>query len=170
MRLLYVEDSESLRDTVARGLRKAGYAVDAVADGNEGLDLASSGIYDVVILDLMLPGRGGLEVLRELRASGIDSEVLLLTAKAMVSDRVAGLECGADDYLVKPFAFDELLARLRALLRRRYGSKSDRVAVGALEIEMGAGRGSICRWLIPTERFAACWRNSREAWSHRACC
>ncbi len=152
MRILYVEDSASLRETVARGLRKSGYAVDVAADGDEGLDLALSGVYDLMILDVMLPKRSGIEVLREARASGIDAAVLLLTAKVMVADRVAGLESGADDYLIKPFAFEELMARVRTLLRRSFGSRSDVIVIGDLRIEIAAGRVLVKGVELPLRR------------------
>ena len=134
MRLLIVEDYRPLREALERGLRAAGYAADAAADGTRGWELASAGDYDVVVLDLMLPGLDGLEVLRRLRARKIESAVLILTARDGVDDRVKGLDLGADDYLAKPFAFEELLARIRALLRRRYAKSSPTIAVGDLEV------------------------------------
>src|ERR1700733_9062546 len=114
MRLLVVEDYTPLRESLVRGLRETGYAVDATGAGTEGLWYAENHEYDVVILDLMLPGISGLEVLRRLRAAGNTVHVLVLTARDSIADRVEGLDLGADDYLVKPFAFDELAARLRA--------------------------------------------------------
>ncbi len=138
MRLLYVEDSKTLRETVARGLRKAGFTVDVAADGSEGLDAAMASVYDVVILDVMMPEMDGFEVLQEMRKADIDSEVLMLTARIAIEDRVAGLESGANDYLVKPFAFDELLARVRALVRRRYNNQSSSIEIGPLTIDVGA--------------------------------
>lgn len=114
----------------------AGYAVDSAYDGEEGLWLATGNEYDVVILDLMLPKLDGISVLQQLRASGRDTHVLILTAKDTVPDRVRGLEQGADDYLVKPFAFEELLARVQALVRRSYGAKSNEIAVGDITIDM----------------------------------
>src|SRR6185295_990357 len=106
MRLLLIEDSARLRATLERGLRKAGYAVDAAKDGREGLWLATENEYDVIVLDLMLPEIDGLTVLRTLREKGRTTHVLVLSAKDMVEDRVQGLRLGADDYLVKPFSFD----------------------------------------------------------------
>ena len=136
MRILLVEDSERLQTYLSKGLRMAGYAVDSAYDGEEGLWLATGNEYDVVILDLMLPKLDGISVLQQLRASGRDTHVLILTAKDTVPDRVRGLEQGADDYLVKPFAFEELLARVQALVRRSYGAKSNEIAVGAITIDM----------------------------------
>jgi DNA-binding response OmpR family regulator len=118
MRVLVVEDEPGIVQFVCQGLSEAGYAVDAVGDGQEGLDYALVADYDVLLIDIMLPKMDGLRLLRELRDRGIKTPVLLLTARGDVEDRVDGLDAGADDYLVKPFAFPELLARLRALLRR----------------------------------------------------
>lgn len=135
MRLLLVEDSPRLQLSVATALRRSGYVVDTAGDGEEGLWLAESHSYDLVILDLMLPKIDGLEVLRRLRAGGRDTHVLLLTARDTVADRVQGLETGADDYLVKPFALEELLARVRALCRRAYGTKTTVIAVADLHVD-----------------------------------
>lgn len=140
MRLLLVEDSARLRTTLERGLRKAGYAVDAAADGREGLWLATENDYDVIVLDLLLPEIDGLTVLKTLRERGRAAHVLILSAKDMVEDRVAGLRLGADDYLVKPFSFDELCARLEALVRRSYQVKNPVVRLGELEINRTARR------------------------------
>lgn len=135
MRLLLVEDSERLQTYVAAGLRKAGFAIDVAADGEEGLWMALENAYDVIVLDIMLPKRDGLSVLAELRNADCDAHVLLLTAKDTVDDRVHGLELGADDYLVKPFAFEELVARVHALARRKYGNKSAEIAIGPLTVD-----------------------------------
>lgn len=135
MRLLMVEDSERLRRWTCRGLRNAGFSVDAAADGNEGLQLATANHYDVLILDLMLPGIDGLALLRLLREAADKTHVLILTAKDTINDRVHGLNQGADDYLVKPFAFEELVARVQALVRRQYGVKDPRITVRGLEID-----------------------------------
>jgi DNA-binding response OmpR family regulator len=118
MHLLLVEDDEELGVLVRRGLESSGYHIDWERDGAEAYDRASSGAYDALILDLMLPGLDGLELLRSLRETGVLTPVLCLTARSSLGDRVTGLDAGADDYLTKPFAFEELLARLRALLRR----------------------------------------------------
>jgi DNA-binding response OmpR family regulator len=135
LRLLLVEDSKRLRTHLRKGLRGEGYAVDVAGDGEQGLWLAEINDYDVIILDLMLPKLDGLGLLRSLRAQGRKTHVLILTAKDAVEDRVAGLEQGADDYLVKPFAFDELLARIQALVRRSYGAKSPAIAIGDLSLD-----------------------------------
>ncbi|MCX7045722.1 MAG: response regulator transcription factor [Candidatus Sumerlaeota bacterium] len=134
MRILLIEDYEPLRKSVAQGLREEGYAVDATGDGAEGLWYTESGEYDVIILDLMLPGLDGLSILKKLRERGSPAHVLILTARDTVEDRVRGLNLGADDYLVKPFAFEELLARVAALIRRKYETKSPVIRVGDLEI------------------------------------
>jgi len=118
VRLLLVEDEPGVARFVRQGLGEAGYAVDVVADGKQGLAHALSPVYDVVILDIMLPGLSGIEIVRQVRDREMKTPVILLTARDAVSDRVAGLDAGADDYLIKPFAFPELLARIRALLRR----------------------------------------------------
>jgi DNA-binding response OmpR family regulator len=135
MRVLVVEDSEKLQRAIHLRLRKAGYAVDTTGDGEEGLWFAESNDYDAVVLDLMLPGLDGLAVLRRLRERRRNTPVLILTVKSDVADRVAGLRAGADDYLCKPFAFDELLARVEALVRRRYGKKNPLLRVGRLELD-----------------------------------
>ena len=134
MRVLVVEDYRPLRDALARGLRAAGYVADVAEDGPRGLDLAVSGEYDIIVLDLMLPGLDGLSLLRRLREAKHETPVLILTAKDTVEDRVKGLDLGADDYVVKPFAFDELLARVRALVRRKYRKKSPWIEVGDLRV------------------------------------
>jgi len=135
MRLLLVEDSQRLQRSLLIGLRQAGYVVDVTADGQDALWRAKSVTYDIIVLDIMIPSLDGLGVLRELRAVGNDSHVLLLTAKDTVEDRVRGLQEGADDYLVKPFAFDELLARVQALCRRSYVKKSPVLKVGDLSVD-----------------------------------
>jgi DNA-binding response OmpR family regulator len=145
--LLLVEDSQRLQRSLGLGLRRLGYALDTAADGPEGLRLAESNAYDVVILDLMLPGLDGLSVLRRLREGGGDAHVLILTARDTIDDRVRGLQTGADDFLVKPFAFAELLARVQALVRRRHGQKNPRVVVGPLEIDTAAR--TVCRQGAP---------------------
>jgi two-component system copper resistance phosphate regulon response regulator CusR len=119
LRILVVEDEPEIADFVVRGLREEGFAVEHAADGDDALHALGGSEWDLVVLDWWLPGRDGLEVLREFRASGRETPVLFLTARDAVADRVRGLDAGADDYLCKPFAFDELLARVRALGRRR---------------------------------------------------
>jgi len=118
MRALLVEDDSSIADFVTRGLKEAGFAVDRAADGEAGLELASLEPYDVAIVDLMLPQRDGLSLIEELRRRGVSTPVLILSARRSVDDRVRGLQSGSDDYLTKPFAFAELLARVQALVRR----------------------------------------------------
>lgn len=140
MRLLLIEDFDPLRKSLAKGLREAGFAVDATGDGEEGLWYATGEDYDAMILDLMLPGLDGLTILRKLRAAGKQTHVLILTARDTVPDRVRGLDLGADDYLIKPFAFEELLARIHALVRRTYEHKSPEVRVGPLRIDTAAQR------------------------------
>ncbi len=119
MRILVVEDQQKVAQFIVNGLREERFAVDHAATGPEGISMARVGDYDALILDVMLPGKNGFDVVAELRAAGVTTPVLMLTAKAGVEDRVRGLDAGADDYLVKPFAFAELLARIRALIRRR---------------------------------------------------
>lgn len=136
MRLLLIEDYRPLQKSLTKGLREAGFAVDTTGEGQEGLWYATSNEYDVIILDLMLPGMDGLEILKKIRNRGRKSHVLILTAKDTVQDRVAGLDLGADDYLVKPFAFEELLARIRALLRRSYREKNPSVKIKDLRIDL----------------------------------
>ena len=138
MRVLLIEDSLKLVASLRMGLTRSGFEVDTATDGATGLRMASGGSYDALVLDLMLPELHGLEVLRRLRAAGSDVHILILTAMDAVEDRVRGLQEGADDYLVKPFAFDELLARLQALTRRRYGSKTPCIRVADLEIDTAA--------------------------------
>jgi heavy metal response regulator len=119
VRILLVEDEKKVANFIRQGLEEEGYAVDWAADGQEGLLLGLDGIHDLIILDLNLPVKDGLQVLRELRQAKVKAPVLLLTIRAMIEDKVLGLDAGADDYLTKPFSFQELLARARALLRRR---------------------------------------------------
>lgn len=135
MRILVVEDEPGILQFVRQGLGEAGYAVDAVGDGQVGLACALAAPYDVLIVDLMLPGLDGLRLLRALRQRRIAVPVLLLTARDTVEDRVAGLDAGADDYLVKPFAFPELLARVRALLRRPPLQADPILRAGGLELD-----------------------------------
>lgn len=118
MRILVIEDEEALADAIAEILKQNNYAVDVIYRGDEGLDYANSGIYDMILLDIMLPGMDGLTVLKTLRQNRISTPVILLTAKSDVSDIITGLDAGSDDYLAKPFSTGELLARIRALLRR----------------------------------------------------
>ncbi len=142
MRILLVEDSSRLRDAVAKGLRESGYAVDATGDGNDGLWMAQENSYDVLLLDIMLPGMDGLTILEKIRNGGNQTPVLFLTAKDTIADRVKGLQRGADDYLIKPFALEELLARIDALCRRSYQQPSPKVSIDDLEIDTSAKMAS----------------------------
>lgn len=135
MRLLVVEDDPALRNVLVERLSREGYAVDGCADGIDGFDYAVSTAYDALVLDIMLPGMDGLTMLRALRARGFSGGVLLLTARDAVEDRVTGLDAGADDYLVKPFAYDELSARVRALLRKSAPARSAMLRVGQMEVD-----------------------------------
>jgi two-component system OmpR family response regulator len=140
MRVLVVEDEPKMAAALARGLRGAGYAVDVASDGDEALFQANVYEYDAVVLDLMLPGTDGFAVCDQLRRSGSWQPVLMLTARDGVEDRIRGLDTGADDYLVKPFAFDELLARLRALIRRGPSERPATIGVGDLEVDPATHR------------------------------
>ncbi|MHC4135516.1 MAG: response regulator transcription factor [Planctomycetota bacterium] len=135
MKVLVVEDSERLQRSLRHGLSRSGFAVDVVGNGEDGLAYARHGVYDVIVLDLMLPKLDGLTVLKRLRRGASDAHVLILSAKDQVEERIEGLQLGADDYLTKPFAFDELVARIRALIRRKYGAKSPTHRVGPLRID-----------------------------------
>jgi len=135
MRILLVEDNRRLSSSLKLSLVDEGYAVDVAYDGLEGQELAEMTPYDVIILDIMLPKRDGLEVCRELRTQRINAPILMLTARDTVEDRVKGLDSGADDYLVKPFALDELRARLRALLRRESTDKTGRLTLSDLTLD-----------------------------------
>jgi DNA-binding response OmpR family regulator len=135
-RVLVVEDQKKLLQSLRRGLEEEGYDVVAATTGEEGYYLATTSAPDAIILDLMLPGRDGLKVLHDLRGIGFAKPVLILTARDTVEDRVAGLDSGADDYLVKPFAFAELVARLRALLRRDVSGRELSLRAGDLEIDL----------------------------------
>ncbi len=132
MRILVVDDDRRLCSIVRRGLLEEAYAVDLAYEGEEAIYLATINPYDLIILDIMMPKKDGFEVCRELRVNGINAPVLMLTARDAVEDRVKGLDAGADDYMVKPFAFSELLARIRALLRREAPSKSSEIKAGDL--------------------------------------
>lgn len=135
MRILVVEDEHKIANAIAQGLRQESYAVDVVYEGIGGYDLAVSEEYDVIVLDLMLPGMTGGEICKKLRLEGIHTPILMLTAKGQIADRVEGLNSGADDYLVKPFAFEELLARIRSLSRRPKGLLSTVLHVSDLTLD-----------------------------------
>jgi len=149
MKLLLVEDMNYLRDSIASGLRRGGYAVDVACDGEEGLFMAETGEYDVLILDIMLPKLDGLELLRRYRTIGGDSLALMLTAKDTLQDKVQGLKTGADDYLVKPFAMEELEARVDALCRRCYGIRKTVIESFDLKIDLAAKEARIRGNAVP---------------------
>ena len=136
MRILIAEDEEDLNQLIKRRLKEADYSVDACFNGEEVFDYLLGAEYDALVLDIMMPRLSGLEVLRRLRREGNQVPVLLLTARDSIQDRVEGLDAGADDYLVKPFAFEELLARLRVLLRKPQGEKTSVLKVGELELHL----------------------------------
>jgi heavy metal response regulator len=135
MRILVVEDEKKVARFIQQGLEEEHYTVDASHDGIEGLTMAETGSYDVIILDVMLPGKDGFEITRELRSERITTPILMLTAKIATEDKVAGLDSGADDYLTKPFAFAELLARVRSLLRRGTQEKTTHLTAADLELD-----------------------------------
>jgi len=135
MKILVVEDEERVAQFIQKGLKEEGHAVDVSHDGEDGGFLAEVNDYDLILLDVMLPKKNGITVCREVRARGVVTPVLMLTARDSVEDRVRGLDAGADDYLVKPFAFEELLARVRALLRRRSETKTPTLQMADLELD-----------------------------------
>ena len=137
MRILVVEDNHRLSSSLKLNLAHEGYSVDTAYDGQEGQDLAEITPYDLIVLDVLLPVKDGFEVCRDLRRRRIHTPILLLTARDSIDDRVQGLDCGADDYLVKPFAMRELLARLRALLRRQHPYQPGRLEMGGLVVDPG---------------------------------
>lgn len=135
MRILLVEDDDSVSGFIMKGLREEGYAVDLASDGEDGFLMANTVPYDLILLDVMLPKMDGFSVCKRLRSNGKSTPILLLTAREEVEDRVVGLDIGADDYLTKPFAFAELLARIRALLRRGGSQQVTTLKVGDLELD-----------------------------------
>lgn len=134
MRILLVEDQKDMRELLAKRLRRE-HSVDACADGETALDYLAVYPYDIVLLDIMLPRLDGISVLKRMRSMGITSPTILLTARSSVEDRVAGLDCGADDYLVKPFSYEELMARIRVLMRRNTGHLTSVITVGDLTMD-----------------------------------
>ncbi len=162
MRILVAEDERDLNEILCKKLRSEDYCVDGCFDGEEALDYLASVDYDAVILDIMMPKRSGLEVVEQLRRQGNQTPVLFLTARDSIDDRVTGLDAGADDYLVKPFAFDELLARLRVMTRKRGGERSNlftiddltldirskRVERGGVELKLSAKEYALLEYLI----------------------
>lgn len=136
LKILIVEDEEGLREALIRTLTGEGYLADGAADGDEGYQLICTGLYDLVLLDIMLPVYDGLEVLRRIRKQGIDTPVIMLTARSTIEDKVGGMDLGADDYLTKPFAMPELLARIRMVARRGAGNGADhRLKAGDLVLD-----------------------------------
>ncbi|HSX39038.1 MAG TPA: response regulator transcription factor, partial [Candidatus Saccharimonadales bacterium] len=135
MRILVVEDEHKIANSIKKGLEQEHYAVDVAYNGNDGYDLASEEEYDLIILDLMLPGKNGIDICRDLRKNSIHIPVLILTARGQVQDKVAGLDSGADDYLTKPFSFEELLARVRALVRRPKQTLNSELKVDDLTLD-----------------------------------
>jgi len=144
MRLLYVEDDAVAREYVGRGLRHRGFEVESASDGRSGLALALEGRFELLILDVMLPGLDGFSLLRKLRAAAVDSAVLFLSARGAVEDRIRGLDLGADDYLPKPFAFAELISRIQAIGRRRQAEPTEKV-LRAADLELDALRRTAAR-------------------------
>jgi two-component system, OmpR family, response regulator len=140
MRVLVVEDEPKMADVLARGLREEGYAADVAGTGEDALWMARAVDYDAIVLDVMLPGVDGMETCRSLRAAGVWSPVLMLTARDSVGDRITGLDAGADDYVLKPFSFGELLARLRALVRRTPHERPTVIQLGDLRLDPAARR------------------------------
>lgn len=134
MRILVVEDEKRIADFIVRGLKEEHYAVDVAYDGEEGLYLAEINPYDLMIFDIMLPKQDGIAMCKQLRAKKVITPILMLTARAAVKDKVSGLNSGADDYLTKPFSFEELLARVKVLLRRQHTAKTSILKVGDLEL------------------------------------
>src|SRR5258705_7477084 len=149
MRILLVEDDRRIASFVAKGLREQSYAVDVVGNGDEAIYKLSINDYDAVILDVMIPGRDGFQVCRDLRAAGVAVPVIMLTARDTVQDRITGLDSGADDYLIKPFAVTELLARLRALLRRGRIVRPATIRIADLILDTRAQRASRGERVIP---------------------
>lgn len=135
MKVLLIEDEQSIADFVTEGLEKRNLIVSHCRNGNEGYDLALECVHDVIVLDIMLPGRDGLEILQLLRHKGIETPIILLTARNELGDRVQGLSMGADDYLAKPFYVEELVARIQALLRRREGTQQHLIRVGSISLD-----------------------------------
>lgn len=135
MRILFAEDEKSLNKIITKQLKAAGYSVDSCFDGGEAYDLITMTDYDAAIFDVMMPAMNGFELVKKIRAKGIDVPVLFLTARDSIEDRVTGLDIGADDYLVKPFSFDELSARLRVMTRKKYGKKTGVITIDDLSID-----------------------------------
>lgn len=144
MRLLVVEDEKNLNRIVSKSLEKEGFSVDSCYNGEDALDYIDAGEYDAIIMDIMMPKLSGMDVLSTLRSKGNNTPVLLLTAKDSIDDRVRGLDAGADDYLVKPFAFEELLARIRVILRKASGNSTNIYTVGELQLDIASCKVTRC--------------------------
>jgi DNA-binding response OmpR family regulator len=142
MRVLVVEDNTQLNELVVKKLKSEKYSVDACLRGDDALDYTACAEYDAIILDIMLPGMGGLDVLKAMRSKNDKTPVLLLTARDSVNDKVSGLDAGADDYLVKPFSFDELMARIRALIRRGFNTVSDVFTAADLTVDCASRKAT----------------------------
>lgn len=181
MRLLIAEDEKHLNQILARHLRDSGYTVDACFDGQEALDYLAVTDYDGVILDIMMPRLDGLQVLSEMRSRGMETPVLFLTARDSISDRVEGLDLGADDYLIKPFAFEELLARIRVLVRKKSGNKTNiytladltvdtkqrEVKRGNVQISLSSREFAILEYMIMNKNVVLTRDNlERHVWSY----
>lgn len=143
MRILIAEDEKKIAEFIKRGLKEEGYAADLAHNGPDALSLAEENPYDLLLLDVMLPGLDGVAVCAKLRENGFVSPILMLTAKDRVEDKVKGLDSGANDYLTKPFAFEELLARIRALLRARPAEASTRLTAGDIELDLAAHKATL---------------------------
>jgi DNA-binding response OmpR family regulator len=156
MRILLVEDERKVASFIARALRENTYAVDVAESGEKALELGMDVPYDAILLDVRLPGMSGMEVCRELRQRGIEAPVLMLTARGLVEQKVEGLDAGADDYLTKPFVLTELLARVRALVRRGFHSGNAKLRYGDLELDRHRRRASRGKEMVPltTKEFA----------------
>lgn len=181
LRILVVEDEPKLNELIVKKLKSQGYSVDACLNGRDALDYFSCAEYDVVVLDIMLPGISGLEILRTIRGRGDDTPVLFLTAKDSIEDRVNGLDRGADDYLVKPFSFDELTARIRVLIRRKSNNVSNILSIadltvdcnlrtvtrGDIRIELSAKEFAILEYLIHNQGIVLSRdKISRHIWNY----
>jgi heavy metal response regulator len=136
MKILVVEDEQKVANFLQKGLKEEQYVVDVAYDGADGEEMAAGDEYDLILLDIMLPGKNGIDVLHDLRARGVDTPVIMLTAKEMVEDKLKGFAAGCDDYLTKPFSFEELLARIRAVMRRRSGEISNELTFADLTLDL----------------------------------
>ena len=144
MKVLLIEDEKRISDFVSSGLHDRGFTVQVCVDGHEGFAMACQGLHAVIVLDIMLPGRDGFSILKELRANGTDTPIILLTARNELGDRIDGLNLGADDYLAKPFFVEELAARIHALLRRKSGSRQNTLQVGNFSLDRIARQATCC--------------------------